>query len=95
MALFVVEVVMRPAQRSSRASHGRQRREMAARDWECAVGSLGKPCWWIAPKVAMCLSMKFSVDVSARYRCSSRVLLERETQTDVFVGDVGVVIQHA
>jgi len=47
---------MRPAQRSSRASHDRQRKEMAAQDWGCAVGSLNNPLRSVDAKVVMCLS---------------------------------------
>ncbi len=43
MDLVVREVVVHPVQRSSRASHDRQRREMEAQDWGCAVGSPRKP----------------------------------------------------
>ena len=43
MVLVGAEVVVRPAQCSSRASHGRQRKEMEARDWDFAVGSLKTP----------------------------------------------------
>lgn len=57
---------MRPAQRSSRASHGRQRKEMEAQDWGFAVGSLRKPLWWMVSKVAICLVLLFSVCITVR-----------------------------
>ena len=53
--LVVREVVMRPAQRSSHASHDRQRKKMEAQDWGGAVGSLRKPLWWTVAKVEICL----------------------------------------
>ena len=53
MVLVVREVVVRPAQRSSRASHSRQRREMEVRDRVCAVGSLERPSRRTGGYVAM------------------------------------------
>ena len=59
MVLVVREVVVRPAQRSSQVSHGRQRKKMEAQDWGCAVGSLRKPLWRTGAKVEICLSKLF------------------------------------
>jgi hypothetical protein len=61
MVLVVREVVVRPAQRSSHVSHGRQRMEMEAQDWGDAVGSLRKPLWRTGAKVEICLSMMFRI----------------------------------
>ena len=55
MVLVVREVVVRPAQRSSHASHGRQRKEKEVREDGVAVGSLGRPLRWRTAKVVICL----------------------------------------
>lgn len=47
----VRKVVVRPVQRSSRASHGRQRKETEAQDLGVAVGSLRMPWGWSIVKV--------------------------------------------
>ena len=52
---------MLPVKRSSRASHGCQRSEMAAQDQGAAVGSLGMTWRWKIAKVAVCLVSSFSV----------------------------------
>ena len=64
--LVVREVVMRPAQRSSRASHGRQRKKMEAQDWDFAVGSLKKPSSRLAVKVVIRLGSVFSKCIRIR-----------------------------
>ena len=53
----VREVVVRPAQRSSRAYHGRQRKEVEVQDRGFAVGSLRRPWWKAVVRVAMRLMM--------------------------------------
>jgi hypothetical protein len=80
MVLVVREVVMRPAQRSSHASHGRQRKEKEVREDGFAVGSLRRPLWRGPAKVEICLMQMFSMCVvrwlssSEMSKCGHKVL---------------------
>ena len=64
----VREVVVRPAQRSSRAYHGRQRKEMEVQDWGFAVGSLRRPSWKAVVRVAIRLRVVMVLVLSSGER---------------------------